>query len=106
MINHLLPQIYEHLENQYPKEGCGIITDELKWFPVTNVAKVNTNFIMDMQEYTKIALKYKIKGIVHSHLNLSAEPSEFDKKQCNGLNLDYFIISLPSKELYHLRPEK
>jgi len=61
---------------------------------------------MDTYEYVNIALRHKITGVVHSHIDSSPKPSELDIKQCNGLNLDYYIISLPDKELYHLKPNE
>ena len=106
MINPLLPEIYKHLESYYPLEACGVITEDLKWFPVTNVSEKDNQFEMDTQEFIKIAISNKIKAVVHSHIDISAEPSEIDIKQCNGLNLDYYIINLPNKELYHLKPNR
>ena len=107
MITHLLPRIYKYLEERYPREACGLITlndKEVNWVPIKNISENADNFQMDTKEYIQTALKNKIIGVLHSHIDISAEPSDFDKKQCNGLNLDYYIISLPSKELYHLKP--
>tara|TARA_R100001082_G_scaffold110790_1_gene91786 strand:+ start:60 stop:383 length:324 start_codon:yes stop_codon:yes gene_type:complete len=106
MINHLLPDIYKHLENEYPKEGCGLITEDLKWIPMKNIAKENLEFEMEAKEFTIEMLKNKIIGVVHSHPTNDPTPSETDIKQCNGLNLDYFIIGLPDKKLYHLKPQR
>lgn len=106
MIDHLLPNIYKHLETEYPKEGCGLITKDLKWIPMKNIAKKDQEFQMDSKEYTRQILKNKIIGVVHSHPTNNANPSDFDRVQCNALNLDYFIISLPNKQLYHLKPER
>ena len=107
MITHLLPKIYKHLEKESPREACGLITlndTEAEWVPIKNISENADNFQMDTKEYIQAALENKIIGVLHSHIDSSAEPSDFDRKQCNGLNLDYYIISLPSKELYHLKP--
>ena len=106
MINSLLPEIHKYLELHYPKEACGVITENLKWIPITNVSENKDQFEMDSKEYIRVAVTDKIKAIVHSHIDISAEPSEVDIKQCNGLNLDYYIVSLPEKELYHLKPKR
>jgi len=106
MISSLLPEIHKHLENHYPKEACGVITQDLKWIPITNISENKDQFEMDSKEYTRASITNKIKAIVHSHIDISAKPSESDIKQCNGLNLDYYIVSLPTKELYHLKPER
>ena len=108
MITSLLPKIYKYLEVEYPREACGLITlnnTETEWVPIKNIAENSNNFEMDPKEYVQALLENKIIGVLHSHINTSAEPSDFDRKQCNGLNLDYYIISIPSKELYHLKPE-
>ena len=108
MINHLLPKIHKHLEERYPREACGLITlnnKETDWIPIKNISENADNFQMDTKEYIQAILKNKVIGVLHSHIDTNAEPSDFDIKQCNGLNLDYYIISLPSKELYHLKPE-
>ena len=44
MINSLLPEIHKHLESHYPKEACGLITEDLKWFPITNVSEYADQF--------------------------------------------------------------
>ena len=107
MITHLLPKIYKYLEKESPREACGLITlnsKKVNWVPIKNISENADNFQMDTKEYIQTVLEYKIIGVLHSHIDSSAEPSDFDRKQCNGLNLDYYIIGLPSKELYHLKP--
>ena len=93
--------IYEGAEDWRYKDGTQLTGDVV----LPNGKAVNAdNFQMDTKEYIQAALENKIIGVLHSHIDSSAEPSDFDRKQCNGLNLDYYIISLPSKELYHLKP--
>tara|TARA_R100001082_G_scaffold69265_1_gene39276 strand:- start:306 stop:629 length:324 start_codon:yes stop_codon:yes gene_type:complete len=106
MINSLLPEIHKHLESHYPKEACGLITEDLKWFPITNVSEYADQFEMDSTEFIKVAISNKIRAVVHSHIDTSPKPSKIDIKQCNGLNLDYYIINLPDKKLYHLKPNR
>ena len=99
MITHLLPKIYKHLEKESPREACGLITlndTEAEWVPIKNISENADNFQMDTKEYIQTALKNKIIGVLHSHIDISAEPSDFDKKQCNGLNLDYYKIGRAS----------
>ena len=108
MITPLLPKIYKHLEAEYPREACGLIAlndTKVEWIPITNTAENSDNFEMDPKEYIQALLENKIIGVLHSHINTSAEPSNFDRQQCNGLNLDYYIINLPNKELYYLKPK-
>ena len=85
MLNDTLKeQILSHLNREYPREGCGVIVlenNEHKWYPVTNIAKSDEDFIFDPIEYMKINLKSKPLAIVHSHPDSSSEPSEVDRKK-------------------------
>ena len=105
----LKEQIFSHLDREYPREGCGVIVlenDEHKWYPVTNIAKSDDDFIFDPIEYMKINLKSKPLAIVHSHPDSSSEPSDTDRQNCNFINLDYYIFSLPNKDLTILKPNE
>ena len=45
-----LEEIRQHFEEEYPKEGCGILAvvkGKQKWFPCTNIAEENNHFIID-----------------------------------------------------------
>lgn len=102
-------EILEHFNAEYPKEGCGVIgirKGKSIWFPCKNVAEDLDDFIIDSQDYIRASHKADIIAVVHSHPDASAKPSELDIKQCNGLNLDYYIISIPNIELEHLKPER
>lgn len=105
----LKEQIYSHLDREYPREGCGVIVlenNEHKWYPVTNIAENNDHFKFDHIEYMRISLKSKPLAIIHSHPDCSSEPSEVDRQNCNLINLDYYIFSLPDKELTILKPNE
>lgn len=106
MIEYL-SEIQEHLESEYPREGCGVLAvvkGRSRWFPCTNVAKGNDSFIIDSTEYLKISRSADIVGIVHSHPDASNEPSEHDIATCNALGITYYIFSLPDMELFILEP--
>ena len=101
--------IVDHFNTEYPREGCGVIgiqKGKSKWFPCKNVAEDDDDFIIDSTEYIRINSISDIVAIVHSHPDASPEPSETDVKQCNGLNLDYYIISIPEIKLHHLQPNR
>ena len=101
--------IVEHFNAEYPREGCGVIAivqGKSKWFPCKNVAENDDDFIIDSKDYIKASYQGDIVAVVHSHPDASPEPSETDVKQCNGLNLDYYIISIPEIQLEHLKPNR
>lgn len=103
-----IEEIREHFKNEYPREGCGILTvvkGKQKWIPCTNIAEENNHFIIDTKEYLKIARTSDIVGIVHSHPDESSEPSELDINNCNALGKKYYIFSYPEMDLTVVEPE-
>ena len=105
---NFLQEIQEHFEKEYPREGCGIISvveGKQKWFPCTNIAEENDHFIIDTQEYLKIARTSDIIAIVHSHPDQSAEPSELDINTCNAMGKKFYIFSYPEMDLKVIEPE-
>ena len=88
----------KHLYNEYPREGCGIlgvIKGKMEWYPCTNVAKENEEFIHDSKQFISYSNRMDIVGVVHSHPDGTPDPSEMDIKYCNTLNVPYYIFSYP-----------
>ena len=105
----MIHEIEEHFKKEYPREGCGVIAivkGKKKWFPCTNVAQDDEDFIISSQEYFKIKVKYDILAIVHSHPDASNEASQFDIDNCNALGLSYYIFSYPEMDLNILEPKQ
>ncbi len=104
-----LEEYKQHFQDCYPKEGCGVLgiqQGKLHWFPCTNVAKNEEDFIIDSKEYISISQRADIVATVHSHPDSSCEPSETDIKYCNATSLIYYIFSYPEMELHIQKPEK
>lgn len=103
----MIDDILEHFKEEYPREGCGVISivkGKKKWFPCTNIAEDDDDFIIDSQEYLKLKRTTDIIAIVHSHPDASAEPTKTDIKYCNVLGIPYHIYSYPEMELEILEP--
>lgn len=108
MIHLFLDEIQEHFENEYPREGCGLLVvrkGKPEWIPCTNLAEVDEDFIIDSKEYLKAKRTTDIIGIVHNHPDSTAEASEADIANCNALGIDYYIFSYPDMDLNVLKPE-
>ena len=108
LSNHL-HDIHSHFQNEYPREGCGILgiqKGKLHWIPCTNVAKDDEDFVISSKEYFKIVKSYDIVAIVHSHPDADATPSTHDINYCNALCIPYYIFSYPEMDLHILEPEK
>jgi proteasome lid subunit RPN8/RPN11 len=102
-----IQEIEQHFKEEYPREGCGVIgivKGKQRWFPCTNIAEENEDFILDSAEYLKLKRTVDITGIVHSHPDAGSEPSEMDIKYCNALGIPYYIWSYPGMELTIVQP--
>ena len=103
-----IEDIKQHFENEYPREGCGVLAvvkGKKKWFPCTNVAQDDEDFIIDSQEYLKLVRTTDIVGIVHSHPDRPSEPTKVDIDYCNALGIPYYIFSYPDLDLTVVEPE-
>ncbi len=108
LSKELLEELAEHFESEYPREGCGVFAifkGRLKWFPCTNLANNNDDFIMDSKQYLEIKRTAEIVGIVHSHPDASCEPSDSDINNCDALCIPYYIFSYPDLELHVQQPK-
>lgn len=99
----------EHLLNEYPREGCGILLNKrgkLEWMPCKNVAENDEEFRIAAEDYIKASLSGDIHAIVHSHPDGSCLPSEADKQASDFLGIPYWIYSLPDCELFVYEPKE
>ena len=109
MLEKHLSDIFTHLEAEYPKEGCGVIgtvNGATKWFPCRNQAEEpEEDFEIHSKDYIECCIASdKIEAIVHSHPDYKPDPSDHDIRTCNFLNVPYYIISIPNKEVVKLTP--
>lgn len=106
-LSNWLYSIEEHFENEYPREGCGILgvkKGKLQWIPCENKAKGEEEFIICSREFFKIKQKFDIVGIVHSHPDGESTPSEHDINCCNALGIPYYVFSFPEMDLCIVEP--
>ena len=107
-LSNCLHSIHEHFENEYPKEGCGILgisKGKLHWVPCENKASADEEFVISSREFFKAKQKFDIVGIVHSHPDGEATPSEHDIDCCNALGIPYYVFSFPEMELVVVEPK-
>jgi len=105
----MIEEIKKHFEEEYPREGCGVIAivkGKKRWFPCENVAPDEDNFILSSSDYLNIKRRADIFAIVHSHPNASNEASQHDIDSCNALGIPYYIFSYPEMDLNIVEPIK
>lgn len=105
----MIEEIKIHFEQEYPREGCGIIgivKGKKKWFPCKNIAENENDFILSSDDWFSIKRKADIFAIVHNHINGSNEPSQNDINNCNALGIPYYIFSYPELDLNIVEPKE
>tara|TARA_B100001057_G_scaffold323533_1_gene323763 strand:+ start:1186 stop:1893 length:708 start_codon:yes stop_codon:yes gene_type:complete len=102
--------IINDLFTVYPEEGCGLLVNKrgkLVWDFCKNVAdNKKETFQIPAENYIKASLTGSIHAIVHSHPDISCEPSDADKKASDHLGIPYIIYSLPQAEKFTYTPQK
>lgn len=109
----LLAEIYQHAEEVYPEECCGVLVQQtprsrVAYLRCTNIAEDKKEaFHIADQEMIALEDEYEILGIVHSHPDcLSARPSPRDIVVCNRQQIPYHIVSYPHKDYQCVIPEQ
>ena len=101
----MIEEIYSHFESEYPNEGCGVIVDSSTFIPCKNNNPSPNTFSFCPEEYLNLRIRYNITGIVHNHINESNEASDSDIKNCNALQIPYYIFTYPEMDLNIVHPE-
>lgn len=94
----VLAAITSHAERAFPQESCGLVLDNnglLHYLPCENKShQPEQSFLIDPVIYAQCA--DRVKMIVHSHPNRSAQPSQADMASCERSGVPYFILSYPA----------
>ncbi len=105
----MIHDIKTHFDNEYPREGCGIIgivKGKKQWFPCENLSQTENDFILSSKDWFTVKKKADILAIVHNHLDNDNSPSENDINYCNTLGIPYYIFSYPDMELNIVEPKQ
>jgi len=100
-------QIITHAEIEFPKESCGlvIIKKGKQFYIACNNLGVGTdNFVLDPVDYDKADQQGEIVAVVHSHPNISVNPSQADLVACEASGLPWFIVGIPTYQWAYIEP--
>ncbi len=113
----LIDQFNSQAVDEFPHECCGFLignadgekAEALEYLPAKNKISENKErrFVIDPVEYMEVEenadkRNLSLIGIVHSHPNAPAEPSEFDRTHAfHGFS--YIIISVSGEEVKAVR---
>lgn len=90
-----------------PRECCGLViikNGKQFYIPCKNLARGTDNFILDPIDYEKADTAGEIVGVIHSHPNMSAKPSQADLVACEASGLPWFIMGYPSEQWEYIEP--
>ena len=100
-------QICDHALAQYPKESCGLIINlsgKPRFKPCKNISEDNRNFVLDPEDYVRCELEGDIIAVVHSHCDISPNPSQADLVGCEKTGVPWIILSVPSMSWRCVQP--
>lgn len=92
-------KIDQHLISEYPNEACGFLLENGSYFPCRNTSPTPLDsFRIDPEQFAEAEDVSPIVGVVHSHPNWSALPSDGDRVSCENLGLPWHIYSINRNE--------
>lgn len=97
-----------HAEREYPREACGVVIVERGkpvYVPCANLADAKgAHFLLAPADYAGAADRGDVIRIVHSHPNVSAQPSEADKVSCEATGIPWLIVNWPTGAIVEFAP--
>lgn len=90
-------EIEQHAKQAFPAECCGLLVmvgRRPEYFPCKNISGVHDAFIIDPEDYALADSAGEIIGLVHSHPNEMANPSQADRVACEASGLPWHIVGL------------
>ena len=108
MREKTIQAIVAHAAEVYPAECCGVVAQKSRverYFPCRNIAENPTEqFHLSPEDYIAAEEWGAVTGIVHSHPDATAQPSELDKAQCDAMAIPWHIVSYPEGDLRTVMP--
>lgn len=105
----IVKTIIKHIEEEYPREACGIIVQKQGLFEYIRCKNISmdpkNSFVIHPSDYVKAEEYGKISYIVHSHPDSSSDASYIDKLKCNQEDIPWVIIAYPSININTIYPE-
>ncbi|VAW31515.1 hypothetical protein MNBD_CHLOROFLEXI01-4652 [hydrothermal vent metagenome] len=102
-----LDQMLQHLQAEYPLEGCGLLAgDGMGWitavYPIYNILQSPTNYEMDPRQQIQVFLNIEANGwqmvaIFHSHPQGPESPSPTDIALAFYPEAAHIIVSLQNR---------
>lgn len=99
---------HAHALQSMPREACALLLVEKgreKLILCPNRSADPDSFQIAPEDYASAEDRGEIIAVVHSHVFISAQPSEADRVSCEASGLEWFIHSVPTGAWFSFRPE-
>lgn len=99
-------RIVDHAAAEYPRECCGLVIirkGKQTYHTCQNIAVGTDQFVISPDDYASAEEAGDIVAVIHSHVNISPQPSQADLVSCEASGLPWFIYAHPAgtwSELY------
>jgi len=104
----VMAAIRDHAQAVYPRESCGVVivvTGKPVYVPCANLAdSPGQYFVMAPADYMAAEDRGEVIRIVHSHPDVSAQPSEADRVSCEVTGLPWLIVNWPTGAIVEFEP--
>lgn len=103
----VLSAITRHAISDYPRECCGLLVQVgrmVNYFPCENKARGTEHFVISPADYALAEDQGEIKGVVHSHPEALAEPSQSDLVSCEQTGMPWHILEVRKRDDGHIAP--
>lgn len=95
MKSKTIAALCAHAERAYPAESCGLVVvakGRERYIPCANAARGTEHFILSAEDYAAAEDLGAVVAVVHSHPNVSAQPSQADLVSCESSGLPWHIV--------------
>lgn len=98
----------EHAAREFPRESCGLLVirkGKESYVACQNIGVGTDQFVIDPVDYVNADKRGQIVGVVHSHPNMPATPSQADRVACEASGIPWFIVSYPNGMWEEIEPQ-
>jgi proteasome lid subunit RPN8/RPN11 len=101
ILDKCIRKIYAHVEEQHPKEACGLVVRTNGSFEVVASKNLSDDPFRSFQLDPHLAAIHHARAvcIYHSHNSNCALPSEHDEEGCYRSKIPYLIVAWPSGQI-------
>lgn len=106
-MDNIKREFLEFAKLEQPKEACALVIvqkGKLRLIKCKNLASDNNHFRLHSEDWIKAEESGEIVALIHSHPDVSSNPSEADKISCESTGIPWLIVSLLDNSWTEIKP--